>query len=185
MDISPAKSYELPEVYALEQAIEGEDAATMDTLVSRHRMFNDGFLLARKNGAILGYIQSCLWNLNRPEFNSQADFFTRHHRLDAKNLYIIFLGVAPDQRRKGVASALLYAIQIVAESYSVAGIQAVSRYDLIPMYKKNGFVEEDEIPGFLPGESNFSVMKFNTAISQLQRQQENSLPADFQFYGLP
>ncbi|HFQ80538.1 MAG TPA: GNAT family N-acetyltransferase [Desulfobacterales bacterium] len=150
LEIAPASYADLEEIYQLESEIEGPDGADLVSLMARWRMFGAGFLTARQGGQLLGYIETCLWDCQLPHFEARPDFFTSRHRLGAANLYIIFLGVAADYRRQGVASSLLAAVSRVGWRYGARRLQAVSRSHIVPLYEAAGFLPVAAMPGFLP-----------------------------------
>lgn len=151
MEVLPVREEDLPEIFSLEQRIEGGAGAGIDVLQARRQAFPDGFLAAWETGCLVGYLESCLWNRENPQFDPHPDFFAAQHRADGKILYIIFIGVAPDYRRLGTASTLIKSIIPVARKYGAERIQAVTRPHLLRLYTKLGFVALREIPFFLPG----------------------------------
>ncbi len=150
LEISPASYEDVAEIYRLEAEIEGDDGADFATLTARWQMFGAGFLTARQDGRLAGYIESCLWDRQLPYFEAQPDYFSSQHRLGAKTLYIIFIGVAADCRRRGVASSLLAAVSRVGRYYGARRLQAVSRDHIMPLYEAAGFLPVTAMPDFLP-----------------------------------
>ncbi len=160
LEIGPASYEDIVEIYRLESEIEGADGADFVTLTSRWRMFGAGFLTARQDGRLVGYIESCLWDCQLPSFEARPDFFTSRHRLGAETLYIIFIGVAADCRRRGVASSLLTAVNGVGRYYGARRLQAVSRDYIMPLYEAAGFLPLTAMPDFLPEPAvNFMLME--------------------------
>ena len=154
MEILPVRDDELMEIFSLEQSIEGESGASIAALRARRQMFEGGFLVAREAGRIVGYIESCLWNRVSPKFDPHADFFAGQHCADGKILYIIFVGVAHNYRRQGIANTLIRAIMPVARKYGAQRVQAVTRVNLLPLYTNLGFTVLREMPSFLPGNAD-------------------------------
>lgn len=158
MIIEPAANSDIFEISLLEMAIEGRGAAGIETLRVRQVMFPDGFLVARKDGRIIGYLQSCIWDRQVPEFQPRADFFPSQHRLDGAILYLIFVGVSEHQRRHGVGSRLVECLTPLADKYGARKIHAVCRDYLVPFYAGLGFFQSRELPGFL-SEGEFFLME--------------------------
>ncbi len=150
LEIGPASYEDIAEIYRLENEIEGNYGADFATITARWRMFRAGFLTARQDGRLAGYIESCLWDRRLPYFEARPDFFASRHRLGAETLYIIFIGVAADCRRLGVASSLLAAISRVGRYYGARRLQAVSRDHIMPLYEAAGFLPVTAMPDFLP-----------------------------------
>ncbi len=160
MDISPVRADELAEIFFLERAIEGQVGASLETLQARQRMFGTGFLAARKKGRIIGYIETCLWNLTIPGFEPRSDFFVSRHSSYGKILYIIFMGVEQNFRRHGAGSALLAAVIDVAHECGVKEVQAVTHHHLLSLYTKRGFTKVQKMPNFLPHSADFYLMRY-------------------------
>lgn len=150
MQILPVKAEKLGQIAFLENAIEGVDAASLKTLSSRLHMFPEGFRAACEGDKIVGYIESCLWNVDPPKFEPQVDFFFQHHNSQGRILYIIFVGVTQEYRRKGIGSMLIKSLLNIAEEFGAHKIHAVCREDLRPFYDSMGFVARQRLPGFLP-----------------------------------
>ncbi len=160
LEIGPASYEDIAEIYRLENEIEGDDGADLVTLTARWRMFGAGFLTARQDGCLVGYIESCLWDRRLPSFEAQPDCFSSQHRIGAETLYIIFIGVAADCRRRGVASSLLAAISWVGRCYGARRLQAVSRDHVMPLYEAADFLPVTAMPDFLPEPAvNFMLME--------------------------
>jgi len=159
MDISPVRADELAEIFFLERAIEPLSGASLETLQARQRMFGAGFLAARKKGRIIGYIETCLWDLTVPEFAPQTDFFTSRHSSYGQILYIIFMGVEQNFRRHGAGSALLAAAIDLAHECGAREVQAVTHHHLLPLYSKMGFTMVQKMPNFLPNSTDFYLMR--------------------------
>ncbi|MFW8601517.1 GNAT family N-acetyltransferase [Desulfobacterota bacterium M19] len=150
LEIGPASYNDIVEIYRLESEIEGEGGADFATLTARWRMFGAGFLTARQDGRLAGYIESCLWDCQLPSFEARPDFFASRHRPGAETLYIIFIGVAADCRRQGVANSLLAAVSLVGRYHGACRLQAVCRDHIMPLYEAAGFLPVTGLPDFLP-----------------------------------
>ncbi len=151
MIIRNAELKDLESIAHLERKIEGENAATKEVLFERLKMFKDGFYVAEKNGKILGYIESCLWNkINFRTFSEIKDF-PKHHNPKGRILYIIFLGVDETQRRKGIGSRLVRTLQEYASEKRLEKVQLVAGEGFLTSFYKNlGFRVVKELPSFLP-----------------------------------
>lgn len=158
MDFYAATEKDISSIAFLENAMEGADAASAATLLARLRMFPEGFLVAREEGRIIGYIESCLWNKDIPEFQAHPGFFAEQHRTDARTLYIIFIGVRQEFRRKGVGTQLIDALLEEVHPFHPQRVHAVSRDPLLPFYESMGFTPQAALPGFLHQE-NYTLME--------------------------
>lgn len=150
LQIQQARVADLPAIAEIELKIEGAGAATLEVLRERLEMFNEGFLVAKKSGRLLGYAESCRWNEKVPSFQAERNFFTKKHLLDGRTLYLIFLGVDPEYQRQGVASGLLAELLKVAGYLNIEEVQAVTWEYLVPLYVAQGFRAIGQIPDFMP-----------------------------------
>ncbi len=159
MKVSSVREDELFKIFSLEQSMEGESAASLETLQVRQQMFGAGFLAARKDDRIIGYLESCLWNVEIPEFQPYPGYFANRHCAHGKTLYIIFMGVDCDFRRQGVASTLLQAVAMAAYNSGAERVHAVTFAHLLPLYIKMGFKEVQAMPHFLPNLSDLILVE--------------------------
>ena len=151
MKIRNATTQDIEKVAELEKRIEGENAATKDTLLSRFNMFPQGFYLAEQEGNVLGYVESCLWNKDNFETFDEIKDFPKQHNSEGRNLYIIFLGVDKNQRRRRIGSELIRTLQNYASEKKLDKVQLVAGESfLVDFYKGLGFEIVKELPHFLP-----------------------------------
>lgn len=148
--IQQAQEVDLLDIHTIELRLEGEGAAKMETLLGRLEMFPEGFLVARLEGQLIGYSESCLWDEAVPSFRAEENFFKDRHRAHGTILYIIFVGVLPEYQRQGVASKLLVKLQEVARKMGAAKVHVVTWERLEPLYIGKGFKPIGYIADFLP-----------------------------------
>ncbi len=160
MEITPASNEDISQIFFLENAIEGPDAASLKTLQARRAMFNDGFLVAKVDSYVVGYIETCIWGKETPEFRADPNFFLTEHAPDGAILYIIFVAVEEKQRRQGFGSHLIRQACKVGQDYSAGLVHVVSRDPIIPLYESLGFSAKKQLPGFLPDKQNYTLMEF-------------------------
>ncbi len=160
MEIMPASDADISQIAFLESAIEGPDAASSLTLRARRGMFNDGFLVAKVNSRVVGYIETCIWTKKTPEFREDPDFFITEHTVEGAILYIIFVGVDEQQRHNGIGSRLVSRVFEVGQELTTERVHAVSRDPIIPFYKSLGFTAVKQLPGFLPDAQKYTLMEF-------------------------
>jgi ribosomal protein S18 acetylase RimI-like enzyme len=135
------------QVASLESQIDSEHAANLSTLIARQKMFQDGFLVAIQNGAVIGYVESCLWD--RTEFHIEDFDFPKYHNPSAKSLYVIFLATHPDHRNSGIGSQLMLSIQNLATRKGMERIILAARDEYVGFYSKLGFHIVRALPNFL------------------------------------
>lgn len=162
IDVSGVTPADFTDIVDIEKRIEGENAASLDLINSRFSMFADGFLVARIDERIVGYIESCIWDEEIPVFNSGKDFFSSRHKLNGNILYIIFLGVVPEYWRQGVASKLIRGVKGLSRKIGVKKVHAVTWDHLTGLYVKQGFKPIRKMPNFLPNGS-FTLLEYSLA----------------------
>jgi len=160
-EIAPASWDDLPEIARLEQSIEGENGATLATLQERFLMYGPGFLAARFQGRLIGYAESCIWDLQTPAFRSEAGYFSNLHQPNGPYLYLIFVGVIKEFRKQGAGSHLVQGLQDLARQEGRQKMQAVTWPHLIHFYQSLGFMVKKEIPAFLPGNDHYSLLEWD------------------------
>jgi ribosomal protein S18 acetylase RimI-like enzyme len=166
--ITPASAADISQIHFLESAIEGPGAASPRTLIARLAMFNEGFLVARRDAKVIGYIETCRWQRETPEFRTDPDFFANEHTGAGSILYIIFLAVEERQRRYGVGSQLVReVIKRVGVEFPVSRVQVVSRDPLLPFYQNLGFSALQQLPGFLPDGQQYTLLEYRLGYDSL------------------
>nr|MBF0223328.1 GNAT family N-acetyltransferase [Desulfobulbaceae bacterium] len=161
MHITPAQEEDISQIVFLENFIEGRDAASRQTLLARLQMFSEGFLVAKIKGRVAGYIETCIWHRETPQFQADPNFFLTEHALDGAIIYIIFVGVEERQRRHGIGSHLIReVIETIGGKFPANRVHAVSRDPILPFYRNLGFSTVKRLPGFLPDKQMYSLMEF-------------------------
>lgn len=151
MKIRNARLQDIDPVAELERKIEKENAATKETLLARFNMFPQGFYVAEEGGNIVGYVESCLWDKKDFKTFDEIRDFPKHHKSNGKTLYVIFLGVAENHRRKGVGSGLTRTLRRYASGRQLERVQLVAGEGfLVDFYKRLGFGIVRQLPHFLP-----------------------------------
>ncbi len=156
--IRTAKIEDIPIIHKIEKQVVGLDAEYEGTLKQRLKMFPDGFRVAEKKKRIIGYVESCIWNLN--DFNTFNEIrgFYRHFDENGKNLYVIHLAVDEEYRRRGIGSELIKNLRKYSEERKLEEIQLVAEDKLINFYEKLGFRVSKRLPYFL-SRSGGNLMK--------------------------
>src|SRR5687768_3059001 len=125
--ISSATENDLADIWEIEKRVEGVNAAAPETLYRRQKMFAEGFKLARINGQVAGYVESCRWV--RPEFDTydQISDFPARHTPRGNELYVIFLATSPDFRKRGVATQLVESLKDTARANGLETVSLVAK----------------------------------------------------------
>ena len=149
--ISKACPEDLPGIHALETAIEGSGAASRSALENRLQMFRNGFLVAKCDHQVAGYLQSTIWQDMVFARFSEICEFEQWHRDNGDELYLIYLAVHPAFRSNGLAGHFLTVLSQLGRVYGLNQITLVAKNHLIPFYERNGYQPVKELPDFLPG----------------------------------
>ena len=135
----------------METAIEGSGSASRSALEKRLQMFRDGFLVAKCDNQVVGYLQSTIWKDRVFARFSEICEFEKWHREDGDELYLIFLAVHAKFRSNGLAGHLLTVLKQLGKAYALNQITLVAKNKLIPFYERSGYQAVKELPDFLPG----------------------------------
>jgi len=151
IEISQVSESDLNNVYIVEKSIEGNYAATREILYDRMKMFPEGFLVAKLCDMVVGYVETCIWNVQDFTTFEEIKNFPSLFDPKGKYLYIISLCVAEPFRRKGVASKLLESVINLARQKNISEIHLVSKKEIVTLYEKYGFEYVKDLPNFFPG----------------------------------
>ncbi|WP_059173364.1 GNAT family N-acetyltransferase [Bacillus sp. FJAT-27445] len=115
-----------------------EEAATKDAFVERIQLIPDTFIVAEKEGEILGYI-------NGPIINQSYitdDLFEKITENPKRGGFqsVLGLAVAKKARNQGIAKILIEKMEQLAAENERVGITLTCKQDLVPFYEKCGFV---------------------------------------------
>lgn len=157
-EICKCNNDDIREIIAIENDIEYTQAASEETLRKRLSMFSDGFLVAKINNKVVGYIESLIWDGKKFEAFEEIKNFPLHFNPNGSELYIIFLAVSEPNRKNGIATELLAKVESISKKYKFSKISLVAKDDLTRFYGKLGFNQVRELPNFLPGKTYKSVL---------------------------
>src|SRR3989338_10868435 len=124
--IRKARLKDIDYIHSVEKAVEGENAATKETLLSRFKMFPEGFLVAEEDDKIVGHVESCLWNKEDFETFDEIENFPKEYDPNGKTLYVIFLAVDEKYRKRGIGSELIKSLEKYARDKNLNKLQLVS-----------------------------------------------------------
>ena len=149
------------EVAELEKEIEGENAASLETITERFGMFPEGFIVAEDRGRIIGYIESCRWNKEAGDFHKFEEIknFSKNHNEKGANLYLIFLAVDEYYRRNGIGSLLVKSLIKYSVNNKIRKIQLVAKLELKKFYSSLEMKSVIKLPNFLPYASGIFMEK--------------------------
>ena len=81
------------------------EAADRETLKIRFEAFSENFLVAEKDGKVVGFINGC--TTNTPELPDELYHNTKLHKPNGDYQTVFGLDVVPEYRKQGIAEELL------------------------------------------------------------------------------
>ncbi len=143
MDITirPARLDDLDSVAAIEAAcFPPAEAAGRGSLGERLAAFCHSFLVAEKEGRLVGFINGCVTAQRILTDDLYAS--TARHNDDAPNVMVFGLDVLPEEQHQGIAAQLMQAYIALARSRHKALITLTCKQRLVPFYEQFGYVCE-------------------------------------------
>ncbi|MNS58252.1 Acetyltransferase (GNAT) family protein [compost metagenome] len=115
-----------------------EEAATKGTFMERIRLIPDTFIVAEKEGKILGYINGPI--IDQPYITD--DLFKEITENPKSGGYQSILGLAVSRqaRNQGISKILVRNMEELVEENERKGITLTCKQELVPFYEKLGFV---------------------------------------------
>ncbi|MBP2078797.1 GNAT family N-acetyltransferase [Oceanobacillus polygoni] len=115
-----------------------EEAATKEAFIERVQLIPDTFIVAEKEGELLGYINGPI--INQPYITD--DLFEQINENPKKGGYqsILGLAVSKQARNQGVAKILMDKMEELVKGNEREGITLTCKQELVSFYEKLGFV---------------------------------------------
>ncbi|PKG22640.1 GNAT family N-acetyltransferase [Niallia nealsonii] len=115
-----------------------EEAATKEAFVERIQLISDTFIVAEKEGKILGYINGPI--INQPYITD--DLFEKIKENPKRGGYqsILGLAVSKQARNQGIAKILIDQMEDIAKENQREGITLTCKQELVSFYEKSKFV---------------------------------------------
>ena len=116
------------------------EAAGRDAFRARIEAFPDSFLVAEKDGQLVGFINGCVTDERtiRDEMYEDSSL----HRPDGRYQSVFGLDVIPQERRRGIAELLMRPLLEDARKKGRAGMILTCKDRLIHYYEKFGYVNQ-------------------------------------------
>ncbi len=114
-----------------------DEAASDESIRTRITTYPQGFLVAEKNGCILGQINSGATSKN--DITDEAFKKLVGHDPAGTSMVIFSLSVLPRFRHQGVAAALMDRFIIKARDMGKQNVLLLCKEKLIPFYRRFGF----------------------------------------------
>ena len=165
MIIRQAQMADLDAIYAIElENFSPEEAISREILAKHIETISSTFLVAEKNGKILGYLEGPV----RPERHLHDVSFTLeiedYHSTDGGFISLTSLSISKEAQGLGVGKALLEAMKEIAIADERHGINLTCHGYLIAYYEQHGFVNEGRSASTYANEVWFDMVWENSQI---------------------
>ena len=137
LKIRHVKEQDLDACYIVESSCYTSDAATIEKIQKRIKLFPDGFLIAESKGQIIGMINS--GSTNKEDITDETFKDMVGHVRDGKNIVIFSLAVLPEFQGNGVSQMLMTKFIEISKALKKKKILLICKSELIPYYHKHGF----------------------------------------------
>lgn len=127
-------------IAALEQVcFSDQEGAAQEQIIERYEVFPENFLLIQEDGIIRGYIDGA--TNDEPVITDAMFADASLHKPDGKWMTVFGLGVHPNARDHGLASALLRSYIAIARKRGMDGVVLTCKDDLVRWYQRFDFEE--------------------------------------------
>ncbi|MFE6139417.1 GNAT family N-acetyltransferase [Bacillus sp. NPDC057893] len=139
-----------------------EEAATKEAFVERIQLITDTFIVAERQGEILGYINGPI--INQPYITD--DLFEKIGENSKRGGYqsILGLAVSKQARYQGIAKLLIEEMEDLVKENERKGITLTCKQELVSFYEKFEFVNHGMSESQHGGISWYNMVKFREAM---------------------
>ncbi|EOO11709.1 GNAT family N-acetyltransferase [Bacillus cereus] len=139
-----------------------EEAATKEAFVERIQLITDTFIVAERQGEILGYINGPI--INQPYITD--DLFEKIGENSKRGGYqsILGLAVSKQARYQGIAKLLIEKMEDLVKVNERKGITLTCKQELVSFYEKFEFVNHGMSESQHGGISWYNMVKFREAM---------------------
>ena len=159
MKIRQARFSDLDQILEIElENFSLEEAIPRAVFEAHLREIQTSFLVAEKEGHILGYIEGPVVPHRHLQDQSFTEDIKDHSHRPGGYISVTCLSIAKEAQALGVGKRLLRALKEVALEHEREGINLTCHDYLIPYYEKNGFVNEGGSQSSFAGESWYDMV---------------------------
>ena len=139
-----------------------EEAATKEAFVERIQLIPDTFIVAEKEGEILGYINGPI--MNQPYITD--NLFEKIMGNPKRGGFQSILGIAVSKqaRNQGIAQVLMKKIEELVKENEREGISLTCKLELVSFYEKMGFDNHGLSESQHGGERWYNMVKLRAAL---------------------
>lgn len=140
-----------------------EEAATKEAFMERIQLIPDTFIVAKKDGEILGYINGPI--IHQPYITD--NLFEEIQENSKKGGYqsVLGLAVSSKARNQGIAKILVEKMEALVVENEREGITLTCKEDLVSFYEKLGFVNHGMSESQHGGVTWYNLVKLREAMN--------------------
>lgn len=159
MKIRQARFSDLDRIIEIElENFSLEEAIPRSVFEAHLREIQTSFLVAEKEGRILGYIEGPVVPRRHLQDESFTEEVEDHSHLSGGYISVTSLSVAKEAQALGVGKKLLTALKEVALEHEREGINLTCHDYLLGYYEKHGFVNEGLSQSTYAGETWYDMV---------------------------
>lgn len=113
------------------------EAAWTSSLRDRIEMYPEGFLVAEKNGRVVGQVNS--GSTHKDDISDEEFKKLIGHDPDGKNIVIFSLSVLPEFQKEGIGGTLLNTFVQQARDMGKTKVMLLCKEDFVSYYTRHGF----------------------------------------------
>ncbi|MCT8140336.1 GNAT family N-acetyltransferase [Anaerobacillus sp. CMMVII] len=140
-----------------------EEAATKEAFVERIQLIADTFIVAEKDGKILGYINGPI--INQPYITDNLFKEIKENPKSRGYQSILGLAVSKNARNQGIAKILIEKMEELVEKNQREGITLTCKQELVSFYEKCGFVNHGLSESKHGGVSWYNLVKLRKGMN--------------------
>ena len=138
MEIREANRADLEEIIVIEgECFPVAEAAKEKDIRKRFDAFKENFIVAVKDGKVIGFINGC--TTDKPELPDELYHDTKLHNPNGDYQTVFGLDVLPEFRKNGVAEKLLNRLIELSKERGKKGMVLTCKDYLVHYYEKFGF----------------------------------------------
>ena len=133
---------DLDRCFAIESACYGPEGATRERIARRIDSYPQGFLVAQRDGDVVGFINS--GSTDKDDISDEALKDLVGHDPAGRNIVIFSLAVLPQFQHQGIGRALMRQFIATATRLDKERILLLCRPELVAYYQHEGFLDRVE-----------------------------------------
>ena len=162
MEIRKARLEDLDRIVEIElENFSIEEAIPRSVFEAHLREIQTSFLVAEKEGRIMGYIEGPVGPHRHLQDQSFTEEIEDYSRESGGYISVTCLSIAKEAQGFGLGQKLLTALKDVAVKQDYKAIRLKSSDELLSYFEMNGFIDEEEATSLYAASQGFSMIWFN------------------------